>query len=296
MSDLKTQRNVAIGVAALAVAFVAGYVISSGGRDSAAAGVHETATPAAAPAVAVPAGTPSEAARTAAPAAAASTPAVGERRRNALPPREEPAAVDLASVPAEPSESTAATAAANANAPAAPARRVERVTIPASTPIVLSIVQPVSSQTAQIGDEVVAELSESIVVGGAVVASAGTRVTGRVSEAQALRKVGGKAILALAFDRLETGDGGAEIVAAFRREGKSETGKDAATIAAGAAIGTILGNQAKSNDRGKVIGAVVGAAAGTAVAAKTPGETIDLVAGARLELTLRTDVEVVVDR
>ena len=37
MSDLKTQRNVAIGVAALAVAFVAGYVISSGGRPESSA-------------------------------------------------------------------------------------------------------------------------------------------------------------------------------------------------------------------------------------------------------------------
>jgi len=36
MSDLKTQRNVAIGVAAVAVAFVTGYVISRSGGDVAA--------------------------------------------------------------------------------------------------------------------------------------------------------------------------------------------------------------------------------------------------------------------
>ncbi|MCM2269139.1 MAG: hypothetical protein NDJ75_03485 [Thermoanaerobaculia bacterium] len=287
MSDLKTQRNVAIGVAALAVAFVAGYLISnrSGSApasplptvEAAASAAAEPAPPAAAQVVATPAAAP-----------APTTPVVGQRSRQTQASRP----VSGEAVPVEARQEPAAVAAN----PSAPARRVERVTIPASTPIVLALVGPVSSQTAQVGDEVVAELDEPLRVGGEIVVPAGTRVTGRVSEAQALRKVGGKAILGLAFDRLESGDGGAEIVAAFRREGRSETGKDAATIAAGAAIGTILGNQAKSNDRGKVIGAVVGAAAGTAVAAKTEGERVELAAGARLELTLRTDVEVVVDR
>ncbi len=82
------------------------------------------------------------------------------------------------------------------------------------------------------------------------------------------------------------------IAAYWAGEGKSETGKDAATIAAGAAIGTVLGNQAKKNDRGKVIGAVVGAGVGTAVAAATKGEAVELAAGAALELTLRESVRV----
>jgi hypothetical protein len=55
----------------------------------------------------------------------------------------------------------------------------------------------------------------------------------------------------------------------FAREGRSETGRDAATIAAGAAIGIILGNQSKKNDRGKAIGGVLGVAAGTGIAAAT---------------------------
>jgi hypothetical protein len=239
MTDLKTQRNVAIGVAVVALAFVAGYLISN---------------------------------QRPAPALPEITPASADTFEPEAPADIEPMPVRE------------------------PERRVERVTIPQSTAIVLALVAPVSSQSAQLGDEVVAELAEPIRVDGAFVVAAGARVTGRVSEVQPLRKVGGKSILGLSFDYLDSGDGGVEIAAAFRREGKSETAKDAATIAAGAAIGAILGNQAKSNDRGKAVGAVVGAAAGTAIASKTAGELVELPAGARLELTLRTDVEVVVDR
>jgi len=290
MTDLKTQRNVAIGVAAVAVAFAAGYLISSGGETPPYAVETESAAAEPAPSYAAATSEPSAEAppAVAAPAPRSSASRVGERRQTAAPRASEPVAPEASFEEEMP--------AANAPAFVEPTRRLVAVTIPRSTAIVLELVTPQSSQTAQLGDEVVAELVEPIRVDGEVVVAAGTRVTGRVSEAQPLRKVGGKAILALGFDRLETGDGGAAITAGFRREGKSETGKDAATIAAGAAIGTILGNQARKNDRGKLIGAVVGAAAGTAVAAKTPGETIELAEGARLELTLQSDVEVMVDR
>jgi hypothetical protein len=292
MNDLKTQRNVAIGVAAVVVAFAAGYLISSvGDAPSVPLAGEELAVESSPADFAGPSDVAAiEAPRAVsppAPSAQPTAPAVGERRRVAPRPSEP---VEHEAVYEEPM--AAAAAPAFIESP----RRLVPVTIPRSTPIVLDLLSPASSQTSQVGDEVVAELVVPIRVGGEVVVAAGTRVTGRVSEAQALRKVGGKSILALTFDRLESGDGGAAIAAGFRREGKSETGKDAATIAAGAAIGTILGNQARRNDRGKLIGAVVGAAAGTAVASKTEGETIELPSGARLELTLQTDVEVMVDR
>jgi outer membrane lipoprotein SlyB len=84
----------------------------------------------------------------------------------------------------------------------------------------------------------------------------------------------------------------AAITAAWRREGKSETAKDAATIAGGAVVGTVLGNQAKKNDKGKVIGGILGGAIGTVIAAKTEGEPVELPTGSHLTLTLRDPVEV----
>jgi len=170
---------------------------------------------------------------------------------------------------------------------------VRPIEIPAGTKIDLALGEPVSSQTAQVGQTVVATLTSPIRVDGEIAVPSGTRVVGRISDAKALAKVGGRARLAIDFERLEVAPEAAAIVASWAREGKSETGKDAATIAAGAAIGTVVGNQAKKNDRGKVIGAIVGAGVGTAVAAATPGEVVELPAGARLEVTLRQATVVV---
>ena len=172
------------------------------------------------------------------------------------------------------------------------ALRTESVSIPESTHIVIQLAHAVSSQSWLAGDIVAGELAEPILVGGVVAVPAGAHVQGRVTEAQPLGAIGGRAILEIRFDQLATADGFAEIDARFRREGRSETGKDAATIAAGTAIGTILGDQARSADRGRLVGAMLGAAAGTAVAAKSPHETVELPAGVRLELTLRDNAEV----
>ena len=172
------------------------------------------------------------------------------------------------------------------------ALRTERVSIPESTHIVVQLAHAVSSQSWLAGDIVAGELAEPILVGGVVAVPAGAHVQGRVSEAQPLGAIGGRAILEIRFEQLATADGFAEIDARFRREGRSETGPDAATIAAGTAIGTILGNQARRSDRGRFVGALLGAAAGTVVAAKAPRETIELPAGVQLELTLRDDAEV----
>ena len=166
------------------------------------------------------------------------------------------------------------------------------MTVPDGTQLSLALTAPLSSQTAQVGDAVEAELTESVAVGGRVALPAGTRLSGRVTEAHALAKIGGQARLSFSLDTAVVDGREVPIAAHFARVGKSETGKDAATIAAGAAIGIILGNQSKHNDRGKVIGGVLGGAAGTGVAAATKGETIELPAGTGLRLTLRGAVTV----
>lgn len=170
------------------------------------------------------------------------------------------------------------------------------VVVPAGTKIRLRLLEGVSSQTAAVGQAVDAEVGAPLAAGGVTAIPAGARVHGRVTEAHALKKVGGRARLALAFDSVVVAGRTVPIEAAFAREGKSETGKDAATIAAGAVVGTVLGNQARHNDRGKVIGGLLGAGVGTAIAASTEGEKIELGPGAELELTLRADVPVRVRR
>ena len=278
-SNPNSARTIVVVVAALAAAAGVGYLIGQG-HGPAPAPVAGAAAPVAA-AVPDPAAPGAPVTAPAAPPAAASAAAPatryepGQRSTRSAAPAEPVAAI--------PSPEPAA---APAPAPAPP------LVVPDGTRVELRLSTPVSSQTATVGQAVAAEIDAPVVVGGRTAIPAGTSVSGRVTEVHALKKVGGRAHLAFTFDTLEIGGRSVPIEASFARTGKSETGKDAATIAAGAVVGTVLGNQSKHNDRGKVLGGLLGAGVGTAIAAATPGEKIELAAGTRLELTLRGDVEI----
>lgn len=298
MSDVDKQRNLAMAVAAVcAIGFagIVGYVAGRGGESAPPA--PQVGSPAATPVADVTAGPPASVAGSPSPGAVerdapASEGEANPSRRPApreTRPRGENAQAAAGAAPAAVAPPTAEPVRAEAspaNLVAAPAP----IEIPMGTKIELLLEEPVSSQSSQVGQSVTARLAAPIRVDGEIAVPSGTRVVGRVSEAKALAKIGGKARLAIEFESLEVEPEPVGIAAFWAREGKSETGRDSATIAAGAAIGTVLGNQAKKNDRGKVIGAIVGAGVGTAVAAATPGEAIELPAGARLELTLRQAV------
>lgn len=207
-------------------------------------------------------------------------------------PSPEPSAPSEPSAPRPPADSPRPPAGSEEEAVLAPRILV----VPAGTKIDLALAGGVSSQTATVGQAVTAALAAPLSVDGRTAVPAGAVVTGRVTEVSALRRVGGRAHLALAFDAIEVDGRQVPIEAYWARSGRSETGKDAATIAAGAVLGTVLGNQAKKNDRGKIVGGVVGAGIGTAIAASTHGDAVTLGPGAGLELTLRGDVEVTVAR
>ena len=282
MTDVRTQRNLAVGAAVAVLAVLIGFLLGrgTGGGGEARPELGRSEPGAVAPAI--PAAGASATAVPAAPAPAAATPRPAYRPPAAAPSR--PAATERPAGERWSQEETRPTQ----SAPVAPAPRpAEPLTVPDGTQLSLALTAPLSSQTAQVGDAVEAELTEAVAVDGRVALAAGTRLSGRVTEAHALAKIGGQARLAFSFDSAVVDGREVPIAAHFAREGKSETGKDAATIAAGTAIGIILGNQSKHNDRGKVIGGVLGGAAGTGVAAATKGETIELPAGTELRLTLR---------
>jgi hypothetical protein len=275
-SSGSSARNLALVIAGVAVALGAGYWIGQS-RGSAppavgAAAPVPTPVPAAAPAPPAPLA-PAQAAEAAPrqePAQRTWRP--GRREVGPPPPAAEPAAPSAEPTPAP--------------QPAPP------LVVPAGTRVQLRLITPVSSQSAAVGEAVEAEIDAPVAVGGRTAIPPGARLSGHVTEVHALRKIGGKAHLAFTFDTLDVGGRSLPVEAAFARTGKSETGKDTATIAAGAVVGTVLGNQSRHNDRGKLIGGLIGAGVGAAIAAATPGETIELPAGTRLELTLRGQVEV----
>lgn len=186
--------------------------------------------------------------------------------------------------------------------PAAPAPeprpepRPDRIaTVPAGTPISVELLDGLSSNRNHEGDTFRARISSSVTSDGEVVIPANSEVTGVVTQAVPLGRVGGQAKLAIRLTDLVLPSGRTvPIAATYAKVGRNETRKDAATIGGAAAGGAILGRVIDKHHRSKgtVLGAIIGAAAGTAVASKTPGEEVVLADGSVLELQLADSVEV----
>lgn len=177
-------------------------------------------------------------------------------------------------------------------------RRAERevsLSVPAGTTFDIELTDGVSSESAQVGDAFSARTVHDLTDNGMVAVPAGSRIEGEVSAVQPLKKIGGQAQLSLTFHRIVLPDGtSVPIQASFATAGKSETKRDAGTIAGGAAAGAILGRiiDKKHRDKNTVLGALVGAAVGTAIASKTEGEAVELPAGAVVTLSLDQSLNV----
>lgn len=228
--------------------------------------------------------------------------AVAERRDPAPAPAPVP---EEAAEPEEVAPAPEAEAELEAPAPESAPEEVEEVrteeprpepaTVEAGTTFSVELLETLSSESSRPGETFRARITRDIRQDGRVVIPAGSEVVGEVTEAVPLRKVGGRAKLAVRFTDLVLPSGtSAPIEASFVGQGRSETGRDAATIGGSAAGGAILGRVLNKGDRSKgaVIGAIIGAVIGTAVASRTPGEPVTLDEGAIVDLKLDAPVEV----
>ncbi|HVT59920.1 MAG TPA: hypothetical protein VHR45_16160 [Thermoanaerobaculia bacterium] len=166
--------------------------------------------------------------------------------------------------------------------PAAP------MTVPSGTSFDVEFTRGLASNTSSVGDTFRARVVADIAgPDGLVAIPAGSEILGVVTDAVALGRVGGRAKLGLKFTDLVLPSGStAPLHVSFVQEGKSKTGRDAATIGGSTAGGAILGHILSNGGRGSVIGALIGAAVGTAIAAKTPGEEVVIPEGSVLKLKL----------
>ncbi len=169
-------------------------------------------------------------------------------------------------------------------------------TVPAGTGVEIEFLDGVSSRLSGPGDRFAARVTRNVVVDGEVAIPAGAKVRGTVTEAVSLKKIGGRARLGLDFEQLVLPSGGSVPIAAnFATAGRSETGRDAATIGGAAAGGAVLGRATggrDDRDRNTVLGAIVGAAVGTAVASRTAGKEVEIPAGTVIDIVLDAPVEV----
>ena len=193
-----------------------------------------------------------------------------------------PAAAPAATASAPAGAPAGAPAAATAAAPA-PAPTVREVTIPAETPISVTLVTPLASNKSKAEDQVRGTLAEAIVVDGMTVVPAGSEVIGTVIDAKESGRVKGRASIVVRFGRLTVGGESHAIqTARIESDASSSTKGDVKKGAIGAGAGAIVGGIAGGGS-GAAIGAGVG---GAAAVLATKGNEVELTAGTQLNTRL----------
>jgi hypothetical protein len=242
---------------------------------------------------AAPAAAPAPATEPAPPVAPTPAPAP---RQSAPRPSQAPSA----SRPASPAAS--ASSAAPPAAPAEPARAPEPakpvyrdVSAPVGTALSLSLITPVSSETATVEMPVRARLRQPIVVDGFTVVPAGATLHGDVIEVERAGRVKGRSHLAIRFSEVQVeGQRDRFRTNALTFEGASSTKKDAAKVGVGAGVGAIIGGIVGGGS-GAAKGAAIGGGAGAGTVLATRGEEVELAEGAELNTTLASPYSVRVE-
>lgn len=173
------------------------------------------------------------------------------------------------------------------------ANRPDPVTVPAETPIRITLNQTLASDQNSSGDRFDATVAEAVVIDARTVIPEGARVEGLVVEARPSGRLMGRARLHLALRTVEVRGQSYEIrTAASHKVGGDHKKRNLAFIGGGAGGGMLIGAIA-GGAKGALIGGPVGAGAGTAVAFFTGKKDIRL--GAETPLTFRLAEPVSID-
>ena len=171
--------------------------------------------------------------------------------------------------------------------PGEPPLIVEELVLTADSVIGLQVDTPVSSDTAEIEDDVEARVTRDVMVSNRVAIPAGTRMLGSVVLVERAGQFKGASRLGVRFHTVVLDDfiEVPVVTATVYREGQARGGQSAAKIG-GAAIGGAILGAIFGGGRGAAIGGAAGAAGGTAATMAGDGEAATLVAGATLTVRL----------
>lgn len=182
------------------------------------------------------------------------------------------------------------------------------VMVPANTTFAATVMTPISSETAKVGDSVSFYLGSDFYYGNNLIASAGSKVNGTVIKA----KKGGfgnrNGQIQVKFTNIvtptgqmipisasiQTNDGTGILKAGTAKDVSKEYAKDAAIgAAAGAALGTAMGAlSGGSVGRGAVYGTAVGGGMGVAQNFFERGSNVDIPQNAQMNIVLDQPVTV----
>jgi len=178
------------------------------------------------------------------------------------------------------------------NAAPAPPPAPVTVTIPAGTKVSVRLTDPLSSETAKVGDTFRGTLDQAIMQEDKVVIPRDADVQGRVLAVKPSTHFTGNSELTVEINTLDVNGKSYQIATdQWDRKGTGRGKRTAATVGGGAALGAIIGGIA-GGGKGAAIGAGAGAAAGTGVQGVTKGQKIELPSETVLDFQLAQPVTV----
>ncbi len=167
------------------------------------------------------------------------------------------------------------------------------VTIAAGTQLQVRIGETISAAHYQVGDAFLATLDRQLVVEGFIIAERGSRLEGRVVEAQPAGHGNTTSRLGIELVKLSTSDGQRVLIRTqpYRKDAASSAGGDVAKVGVGAALGAVIG-AAAGGGKGAAIGAGAGAAAGGVGAAVTRGRTAEIPVESRISFRIEGPITI----
>lgn len=184
---------------------------------------------------------------------------------------------------------SSATSVSTQSAPPAPVS----VTIPEGTPISITLIDPLSSETNRVGDTFRASLVAPLVdENDRVAVPANSDVQGHIVAVQPSTHFSGHSLLTVQLDKVTAGSKSYDISTdQWSKQGAGRGKRTAETIGGGAGVGALIG-AIVGGGKGAAIGAGAGAAAGTGVQGVTHGEAVRLASETRLDFRLQSSVTV----
>jgi hypothetical protein len=159
----------------------------------------------------------------------------------------------------------------------------------------LSLITPVSTETAKVETPVTARLRQPLVVDGFTVFPAGATLHGEVTEVERAGRVRGRSRLVIRFTEVMVeGQRDPLRTNALTFEGEATKREDTTKVGGGAGIGAVIGGIVGGGS-GAAKGAAIGGAVGAGTVLATRGRDVQLVEGAELNATLAAPFSVRVE-
>jgi hypothetical protein len=167
------------------------------------------------------------------------------------------------------------------------------VTLASGMAVPIRLAETVSTDHNYTGDTFRATLDQPIIMNGYIIADKGSKVLGRIVEADKPGRVKGAGQLILALTQINTTDGQRVAIQteSWTKAAPNTRRRDAEEIGGGAALGAIIGALA-GGGKGAAIGAGAGGAAGTAVDLSSRGKPAEVPVETHLTFHLQSPVTI----